>query len=134
MKYDPFREVEKFFEDSDWFFPAVRRHFGPPADIYETEKDVVVEMQVPKVDPSKINVSVDDGVLKVEGGEEAEKEEKNKNYYRKEIRKGHFLRTFSLPVPVKEDQAEAIFEDGMLKIMIPKAEIKRGKKIEIKVK
>lgn len=135
-KYNPFREVEKIFEDDDLFgfFPAVKRSFGPAMDIYETEKEVVVEMQMPKVDPAKLNISVENGVLRVEGGEEEEKEEKDKNYYRKEIRRGHFVRHATLPVPVKEDGADASYENGMLKITIPKAEVKKGKRIEVKIR
>jgi HSP20 family protein len=137
IKYDPFKELDRFFEDENWFgfFPALRRRFGPAMDVYETEKDVVAEIQVPDLDPQRINVSIEDGVLKVEGGEEKKEEEKNKNYYRKEIRRGYFCREVSLPVAVKEEEAQATYEKGILKVVIPKAEeAKKGKKIEVKVK
>jgi HSP20 family protein len=134
-KSDPIREIERFFDEEDMFgfFPAVKRHFGPAMDVYETDNDLVVELQAPKVDPGKINIAVKEGVLKIEGGEEQESEESGKTFHRKEIRKGHFVRMLSLPVNVKEDQAEATYENGVLKITIPK-DVKPAKKIEVKVK
>lgn len=134
-KYDPFKEIEKFFEDDFFgFFPAVRRHFAPPMDIYQTESDLVVELQVPKEVADKVDVSIEDGVLTVKGGEEKEEEEKGKNYYRKEIRKGSFSRSVALPADVKEEGAKAAYENGVLKITLPKTEVKKPKKIEVEVK
>ena len=135
MKYDPFKEIEKLFDD-DFFgvFPAVRRRLEPPTDVYQTDKDLVVELQVPQADPSKVNIYINDGVLKIEGGQERVEEEKGKNYFRKEIRMGGFTRMLNLPVDVKEDEAKAEFQNGILKITLPKAEARRGKKIEVQVK
>lgn len=145
VKYDPFKELDRFFEDDMFgFFPAVKRHFGPAMDMYETDNAVVVELQVPKIDPSKVSVTVEDGVLKVEGGEEQKKEEEglptqsfgeaSKKYYRKEIRSGYFSRAIGLPTTVKENETEATFENGVLKITLPKSEQAKPKKIEVKVK
>ncbi len=132
IRRDPFRDL--FDDDFFGFVPAVRRNMEPSMNVYQTEKDLVVEMYVPNIDPAKINVSVEEGVLKIEGSTEEEKEEKGKEYYRKEIRSGSFARAISLPVEVKEDAIEANVEKGMLKIVMPKAEIKPPKKVEIKVK
>ncbi len=132
IRRDPFRDL--FDDDFFGFVPEVRRNMEPSMNVYQTEKDLVVEMYVPNIDPAKINVSVEEGVLKIEGSTEEEKEEKGKEYYRKEIRSGSFARAISLPVEVKEDAIEANVEKGMLKIVMPKAEIKPPKKVEIKVK
>lgn len=124
------------FDDRDFwgFVPAVQRSMQPAMDVYQTEKELVVEMHIPKLDPSKVNVSVEDGMLKIVGAQEEEKEEAGKNYFRKEIRSGSFERMFTLPVAVKEDKAEASYEHGILKVVIPKEEIKQPKKVEVKVK
>lgn len=121
-------------DDFFGFVPAVRRTLEPSMDVYQTEHDLVVELQVPKVDPKDLKVTVEDGVLKVEGGMAEEKEEKGKEYFRREIRRGHFSRMLSLPVTVKEHDTKAMFEHGVLKITMPKAESAKPKAIEVEVK
>lgn len=135
IKYDPFRELDRFF-DEDLFgvMPTVRKFAGPPMDVYETDKDLVVELQAPNLDPSKVSISVEDGVLKVEAGKTEERQEEGKNYYRREIKSDSFVRMLGLPVEVKEDESLASYENGILKISLPKTEIKKAKKVEIKVK
>jgi HSP20 family protein len=134
-KTDPIREIERFFNDEDMFgfFPAVRRQFSPAMDVYETENELIVELQAPKLDPAKISIAVKEGILKIEGGEDQESEEAAKMFHRREIRRGHFVRVISLPVKVKEDAAEATYENGLLRITIPK-DVKPATKIEIKIK
>lgn len=135
IKYDPFRELDRFF-DEDMFgvMPTVRKFAGPPMDVYETDTDLVVELQAPNLDPSKVNVSVEEGVLKIEAGKTEEKKDEGKNYYRKEIRSDSFVRMLSLPVDVKEDESTASYENGILKISLPKTDVKKSKKVEIKIK
>lgn len=103
-------------------------------DVYQTDNELVVEMQVPKMDPKDLKVTVEEGVLKVEGGSSEEKEEKGKEYFRREIRRGQFTRILSLPVSVKEGETKASFEHGVLKITMPKAESVKPKAIEVEVK
>jgi HSP20 family protein len=131
---DPFREIERMFHDDDYFFPAVRRTFGPPMDVYQTDSDVVVELQLPKIDPKNVKISIEEGTLRIEGREQQEQEEKGKDYYRREIRSGSFTRMISLPVPVKEDEVEATYENGILRIRMPKVEAKKKpKNVEVKI-
>ena len=135
IKYDPFRDLERFMEDDFFgFVPAVRRTLEPSMDVYQTEHDLVVELQVPKVDPKDIKVTVEDGVLKVEGGASQEQEEKGKEYFRREIKRGQFVRMLSLPVSIKEGETKASFEHGVLKITMPKAESAKPKTIAVEVK
>lgn len=135
IKHDPFKEIERFFDDDFFgFVPAVKRHMDPPMDVYQTDGEFVVELQVPKTVAEKVNVSVEDGILKIEGGTSEEKEESGKQYFRKEIRRGSFVKMISLPVPVKEGEAKAVFENGLLKVSIPKTEVKQPKKVTVEVK
>ncbi|WKZ27165.1 MAG: Hsp20/alpha crystallin family protein [Candidatus Paceibacterota bacterium] len=132
--YDPFREIDRMFDDLAFgFAPLARRGFEPAMDVYQTEADFVVELHVPKIDAKQIKVSVEDGILKIEG-EHAEEKEDKREYFRKEIRRGSFVRMIALPVPVKEDEAKAVFEHGILKVSLPKVEAKQAKEVKIEVR
>ena len=104
---------------------------APKMDIYETEKEIVAEIEIPGIDPKNIDIEVGDSSLKIETKKESKKEEKNKGYFRKEISTGSYRRIVSLPESIKKEKAVADYENGMLKIKIPK--IKEEKKLKIKV-
>lgn len=107
--------------------------FVPAMDVYETDTAVVVEIPLAGIDPQDVEVSVEKGVLTVKGQSQKEHEVEDKNYYRKEVRSGSFYREVALPTHVQEDKVTAEFENGMLKITAPKAEVKPVKKIDVKV-
>jgi len=143
----PFWDIERFFEDwMDWEWPELRfPRILPPSpimrtprmDIYEDNGNVVAEVELPGVDPKNIEVEVKDNVLSVEAKAEEKKEEKKKGYYRKELSRGYYKRAVPLPVEVVGEKAEATFEGGVLKVVIPKvkpAKKEKEKKIKIKVK
>jgi len=136
IPWKPFSNLENFFDEEDWFVPVFSRldKIRPEMDVYETDKDVIAEVNLPGIDPEKINISVEDGVLKISGTKEEKKEEKKKGYWKKEIRRGSFERMVSLPAPIKEDKIEASYEKGILKIIMPKAEPKKKSKIKVKIK
>ena len=126
-----------FFEDfdEDWSkLPEKITSFTPAVDIYQDKNNVIVETPLAGVDPEKVNIYVENDVLKIEGKSEHKSEIDEKNYYRKEVRYGSFYRSVALPTHVKADKAEAIFENGMLKVVIPKAEEVKPKTIKVKTK
>lgn len=135
VPYHPFWDLDRWFGEEEWPFrlPAMRT---PRIDIYEDDGSVVAEAELPGVDPKNIEVEVKDNVLKVEARAEEKKEEKGKGYYRKEISTGFFKRAIPLPVEVIGEKADASYEGGILKVVIPKAKPKKaeGKKTKIKVK
>jgi len=136
IPWRPFSDLDKFFGDDELFLPVFpRMEFAKPAmDVKETDKEVIAEIEIPGFDPEKVDVSVKDGILRVSGKMDEKKEEKEKGYWRKEIRKGSFERMMRLPVAVKEGAVDATYEKGVLKIVIPKAEIKPTSKVKIKIK
>ncbi|HDQ04253.1 MAG TPA: Hsp20/alpha crystallin family protein [Deltaproteobacteria bacterium] len=136
IPWKPFSDLDKFFGDDDWLLPVFpRMELAKPAmDVKETDKDVVAEVEIPGFDPEKVDVSVEDGVLRVKGSMDEKKEKKEKGYWRKEIRTGSFERMVRLPVAVKENAIKATYEKGVLKIVMPKAKAKPTSKVKIQVK
>lgn len=136
IPWKPFSDLDKFFGNDDWLLPVFPRTelTKPAMDLSETDKEIIAEVEIPGFDPEKVEVSVEDGVLKVRGTMDEKKEEKEKGYWRREIRKGSFERMVRLPVAVKESAIEATYEKGVLKIVMPKAEVKPSSKVKIRVK
>jgi len=139
IPYRPFWDIDRWFEE-EWperWFPRLPMMRAPKMDIYEDNGNVVAEVELPGVGPKNIEVEVKDNVLKVEAKMEKKKEEKKKGYYRKELSRGYYKRAVPLPVEVIGEKAEASFEGGMLKVVIPKrkpAKKEKEKKIKIKAK
>lgn len=136
IKWDPFREIERFFSEVEEVFPAFLPTFrisDIPVDIYETDKDLVVEIGLPGFKPEDVKVRIEEDRLTITGNREEKKEVKEENYYRKELKKGSFKKVISLPYKVDETKGKAKFENGILKITFPKLEEKeeRGKEIKI---
>ena len=129
MRWDPFRELAR-----GWDEDLASGDFVPAVDIYQDQDNVIVEMDAPGIDPEKIDISVENDVLSVSGSREEKSEIKKENYYRKEIRSGSFARSVILPMQVKGNEAQASCKKGTLKIVLPKADEVKPKKIEVKVK
>lgn len=130
----PWRPFLEPFEDFDrWFGDKAPIGFSPAVDIYEKGNDLIIEAPLAGIDPDKMDISVENDVLTVQGKMEKKSEVEDKNYYRREIRSGSFYRQVPLPSHVIGDKASAAYENGVLKISVPKAAEKKAKKIEVKV-
>jgi len=114
--------------------PTVRGNqfgFTPAIDMYEDKDNIIVETQLGGIDPENVDVSIENNVLSIKGESEKKSEIDEKNYYRKEIKRGSFYRSIALPTKVDGNSAKAINEDGLLKITIPKAAEVKPKSIKI---
>ena len=131
--WDVMGEMDEFFNRLP-INNSTMKAFVPAMDVYETDKDVVVETTLPGIAPEDVKVSVEKGVLTLQGETKKEHEVDEKNYYRKEIRSGSFFRQVVLPTPVMEEKTQAEFENGVLKIICPKTQPAKSKAIEIKIK
>jgi len=131
---DMLREMDELMNRFPVMPGSTLHAFVPAMDMYETEKDVVVELPLAGIRPEDVEVSVEKGMLVIKGESKNEHEVDEKNYYRKEIRSGAFYREVALPTPVHEDKVSAEFQDGVLKIIAPKAKpTTTTKKIAVKV-
>ena len=132
----PFSDLDKFFDDNDWMLPVFFRKEStiPSIDIYETDADVIAEVNIPDFDPEKVDVSVHNGILQIKGFINENAEDKKNGYWRREIRRGSFERRVRLPVAVKETVTEATYEKGLLKIIMPKNDSKTVSKVKIRIK
>jgi HSP20 family protein len=121
--------TEKFF-DTDWL---KRMQMVPAVNVLENEKAFEVEMAAPGLSKKDFNVTVENGVLTISCEKETEQDEKKKNYTRREYSYTHFSRSFTLPDNVKGDDISAKYENGILRITLPKTEEARvqGKAIKV---
>ncbi|MDQ7814834.1 MAG: Hsp20/alpha crystallin family protein [Patescibacteria group bacterium] len=131
--FEPFDNFDKYF---DGLPAAVNQQNGlvPAIDVYEKESTLVVETALPGVDPKNVEISIEGGMLTISGSTERKTEIDEKDYYRKEIRQGHFRRQLSLPQGVDESEAKASFKGGILTIELKKKELTKPKKITIELK
>jgi len=107
---------------------------GPAVDVAETNDKVLVTATVPGIKPDDIKITLTGDVLQISGETKAETETNEATYHLRERRYGSFSRAISLPSPVITDKAEAVFENGVLKLALPKAEEARPKAIKISTK
>jgi HSP20 family protein len=107
--------------------------FLPAMDVYEDKDNVVVESTLAGIKPADVTINVHDDVLTVEGQRASTSEIDEKNYYRKEVRSGSFHRSVMLPSSVAAEKAQATFDNGMLKIILPKKEEAKPKNIKINI-
>jgi HSP20 family protein len=119
---DTFESLEKGFQN-----------FVPAMDVYEEKDNVVVEATLAGIKSEDVDINVHDDVLTIEGRRQTSSEIDEKNYYRKEVRSGSFHRSIVLPASVQADKAEANFENGLLKVILPKETEPKAKSIKINV-
>jgi len=100
-------------------------------DVYETKEKLMVKGRVAGVDKNDLDVSISDNTLTIRGTLNANEEEGVENYFLQECYWGEFSRSLVLPVPVKEDEIEAVLKDGVLTISFAKVKQDTVKKIEI---
>ena len=103
----------------------------PRVDVVDKDDGVEVTVELPGVKKDELDVSVSNNTLTIRGATSHEEKEEKGEYYRREIRRGEFSRTVALPADVNGDQAKASFENGVLKISLPKLE--QARRLSIKV-
>lgn len=133
IRWNPWN-IDRFFED-DWDVPTVpgiSKLMGQGLNLYETEDAIVAEAALPGIAEDKIDVTFENGVVRVSGVAEEKKEEKGKRRYFMSSMATSFNYSFRVPEGiVGDDEPEAEIDDGILKLTFKKAEKKEPKKIKI---
>jgi len=111
---------------------AEEDEWQPAIDVAETESELVVNVEIPGMEPKDIDVSLSEGTLFIKGEKKPEAEEKEADYCLIERTYGTFVRSIPLPTEVQSDKIGASYKNGILSIVLPKSE--RAQKREIKVK
>ncbi|MCD6080217.1 MAG: Hsp20/alpha crystallin family protein [Candidatus Omnitrophica bacterium] len=142
-EWDPFKdlfdlqkEINRLFETSFSRLPQrfiSEESFAPAIDLYEDENEYVVEAELPGLKQDEIKVSVEDDILTISGEKKREKEVKEGNLYRSERFYGKFERQIVLPQNAEKDNIKASYKNGVLKVVIPKKEEAKSKRVDIKV-
>lgn len=137
IKWEPFDDFDRFFRDMA-FTPSLRSSgsgFDLACDVYEDGNDLIAEMNLPGLKGDDIDVEIRDNHLYVSGRREEVDEKKEKDHYSKEIRRGSFERMIPLPNPIREGEVKAEYENGVLKVTMPKQEEnEEDKRIKVDVK
>ena len=140
-RWNPFQEIEDLFQTlarrpalhgageqesvtlADW---------APRVDISETDDEYLIKAELSGVTKADVKITVNDGVLTLQGERKVEDEEKGKKLHRVERTFGSFARSFTLPDNVDEANIRAEHKDGLLYVHLGKAETTRPRSIEIK--
>ena len=134
----PWDEMERWFDEfgrRGWLHPVSwewPRHMEamtpfegrmPKVDLVDRESEIVVRAELPGVTRDDLEVTLAEGTLTIEAHTtREEKEEEEGKYYRREMSRGEFQRTLTLPADVDEEKARATFTDGILELTLPKLE------------
>jgi HSP20 family protein len=131
VKWDPF-SMNHFFDGSHGDRKDKQCNWSPAVDVYETDKEIVLTAEIPGVHKEDIALTVLDNVLTLKGDRRFERDVKQENYFRVERNYGYFCRRFAMPCEVDPEKINAVFSDGVLKVVLPKTESAR--KVHVKVK
>lgn len=142
IRWDPMREMSEMRSLMDRAFdeffsrsPISYEGLGSiDVNMLQTENEIVIKASIPGVKPEDINISVTGDTLNLRGEIKEDEEFKDANYHIKEMRYGSFSRSLPLPCKVDSEQAKADFENGVLKLTLPKAEEVKPKAITVKAK
>jgi HSP20 family protein len=141
----PLDEVERMMDRmlGDFFPRSFLQPFGwrspvaeleaqiPRVDVIDRDDQVILRAELPGVRKEDLDVAVNDSTVTVKANVQQEDEEKQGDYYRREIRRGVFVRSIALPTEVDGNNAKATFKDGVLELTLPKAEHARARHVPI---
>lgn len=145
IRWDPFSDIDRnfnrmlrrSFSGSPRFSwegeGGTKLEWSPSADISETDKEYLIRAELPAVKKEDVKVTVDGGMITIEGERKQQKEQKGEKFHRVESMYGTFTRTFSLPKDINVEGIRCEDKDGVLTVHIPKTPSEKAKPKQIKV-
>jgi HSP20 family protein len=111
---------------------ATAAAWAPALDISERKDAYLVTVELPGVEADDLEITLEDGLLTIQGERQFTSESSEEQFHRIERRYGAFRRSITLPAQVQAEQIEASFDNGVLQIMVPKAEEATPKRIQVR--
>jgi HSP20 family protein len=136
-RWDPFREMVDMRREMDRLLQTAlsgqegMQTWALPLNVSETEDAYEIEASLPGVSPEDVEITLNNNTLTISGEVKQEEEKEDRTYHVRERRYGSFVRSITLPSAIKSDAIEARFENGVLKLRVPKAEEAKPKRIQI---
>src|SRR5678816_1187327 len=141
-RYDPFRDLRSLQEEVNRLFSTnLTRGFGeegigrgawnPSVDIYENKDHIVLEAELPGMNQEDFDLSIENNVITLRGERKFEKTDETDNYHRVERSYGAFTRSFTLPQTVSAEGATAEYNNGVLRVTLPKREETKARRIQV---
>jgi HSP20 family protein len=125
-----FRLFDTFFTDAAGEDLGTRT-WTPPVDIQETDEAYRLQAELPGMSKDNIQITIENNVLRLSGERKWEKDVKKESYHRVERVYGSFSRSFALPHQVSPEKVEAKFDNGVLSVVVPKADTAKPRHISI---
>jgi HSP20 family protein len=149
MRWDPFQDLRSAQDEMAQMSPMLAHALGlharqqgndramttawaPALDISERKDAYLVTVEVPGVEPEDLDITMEDGLLTIKGERQFTSESSEQQFHRVERRYGAFRRSITLPAQVQADHIEATFDNGVLQIVVPKAEEAKPKRIQVR--
>jgi HSP20 family protein len=108
-----------------------RGAWAPSVDIYENKDQIVLEAELPGMQQEDFDLTIENNVITLRGERRFEKTDESDNYHRVERSYGTFTRSFTLPQTVSADEAKAEYNNGVLRVTLPKREEAKSRRIQV---
>jgi HSP20 family protein len=146
MRWDPFQDLRSAQDEMAQMSPMLAHALGlntqqanarasawmPALDISERKDAYLVTVELPGLKSEDLDITMEDGLLTIQGERQFTAESSEQQYHRVERRYGAFRRSITLPAQVQAEQIEASFDNGVLQILVPKAEEAKAKRIQVR--
>jgi HSP20 family protein len=146
-RWDPFQDLRSAQDEMAQMSPTLAHALGlqgqpqgsgtatawaPALDISERKDAYLVTVELPGVEAEDLDITMEDGLLSIQGERQFTQESSEQQFHRVERRYGAFRRSITLPAHVMAEGIQASFEDGVLQILVPKAEEAKAKRIQVR--